>query len=455
MANDWIKARQTKYGAFLFFYVVVVIAIVIAVNWLADHNNKTIDVTANKRYTLSDQTKKVTGDLKRNVNVYYFDKSDSYDRARDMFDRYTNLSSKIKVQYVDPDKKPDLARAEGAKAMGDIILDTGEKKETAKALTEEELTGALIRVLKSGAKTVCFVKGSGEHTIEDTDREGYSGIKTGLEKNNYKTQSISLIEKPDVPKDCSIVVVGGPKRDYLQPMVDAVKTWVANGGSAIFNLDPVLNMPDEKLGDTPNLSALVETYGVTPKGDVIIDLGSASRLFGQFSPVVGSYEQHAIVRVMGDNASVFPLARSMDVKAPAEKLFSSTADSFSLTNPKLPMTEDTLDAILGKSPKGPFVLGAAATIGTGDKKGRIVVVGSSNWMSNAILAAPIGNRDLALNMMNWLTSDEDLISIRPKEAEDRRLTVTGNAMRALFLTSVIFLPLIVIASGVSVWWKRR
>jgi ABC-type uncharacterized transport system involved in gliding motility auxiliary subunit len=76
-------------------------------------------------------------------------------------------------------------------------------------------------------------------------------------------------------------------------------------------------------------------------------------------------------------------------------------------------------------------------------------------MSNAILAAPIGNRDLALNMMNWLTSDEDLISIRPKETEDRRLTVTGNAMRALFLTSVIFLPLIVIASGVSVWWKRR
>jgi ABC-type uncharacterized transport system involved in gliding motility auxiliary subunit len=58
-------------------------------------------------------------------------------------------------------------------------------------------------------------------------------------------------------------------------------------------------------------------------------------------------------------------------------------------------------------------------------------------------------------MMNWLTSDEDLISIRPKEAEDRRLTVTGNAMRTLFLTSVIFLPLIVIVSGVSVWWKRR
>ncbi len=102
-----------------------------------------------------------------------------------------------------------------------------------------------------------------------------------------------------------------------------------------------------------------------------------------------------------------------------------------------------------RRPKGPFVLGAAATIGTGATAGRVVVVGSSNWMANQILSAPVANRDLVLNMMNWLTSDEDLISIRPKEPEDRRLRVTGSAMRVIFLTSVIFLPLIVILSGVS------
>ena len=100
-------------------------------------------------------------------------------------------------------------------------------------------------------------------------------------------------------------------------------------------------------------------------------------------------------------------------------------------------------------------MGAAATIGPPAQEGRIVVVGSSNWISNYILGAPIANRDLALNMMNWLTSDEDLISIRPKEPEDRRLRVTGAGLRIIFLSSVIFLPLIVIFSGVSVWWKRR
>jgi ABC-type uncharacterized transport system involved in gliding motility auxiliary subunit len=452
MASEFLKARQTRYGAFVAMYLVIVVAVVIVANWLADHHNKTVDVTANKQFTLSDETKKVTGNLKKDITIYYFEKSDAYDRARDMLDRYKNLnSSKIKVEYVDPDKKPDIARIEGARAMGDIIVDNGEKKETAKGLTEEELTGALVRASKNGVKTVCFVNGSGEHTLADTDRDGYSTIKTAIEKNNYKTDTISLIEKPDIPKTCSVVVVAGPKHDYLQPEIDALKTYITGGGRAIFNFDPVLNLPQEKMGETPALAALVSGWGVTPNGDIILDLSSASRLFGQSAPVVGSYEQHPIVRVMQDNATVYPLARSLEVKSPAEKLFSSTADSYSLTNPKLPIN----DAALATAKKGPFVLGAAATIGTGSNAGRIVVVGSSGWMANSIMSAPVGNRDLALNMMNWLTSDEDLISIRPKEPEDRRLRVTGSAIRVLFLTSVIFLPLIVIVSGVSVWWKRR
>ncbi|MGA2713008.1 MAG: GldG family protein [Bryobacteraceae bacterium] len=451
MPDSTIQARQTKYGAFVALYLIVILAVIIAANWLADHHNKTVDVTANKQFTLSDETKKVTGNLKNNVTIFLFDKSDNYDRARDMLDRYQNLSSKIKVQYVDPDKKPDVARVEGARAMGDVIVDNGVKKETAKGLTEEELTGALVRVSKSGARMACFVTGSGEHELSDTGRDGYSTLKDALEKNNYKTDTISLIEKPEIPKTCNLVVVGGPKHDYLQPALDALKMYVQSGGRAIFNFDAVLKAPEQNMGDTPKLAALVSEWGVTPNGDVILDLSSASRVFGQISPVVGSYEQHPIVRVMQDNATVYPLSQSLTVKSPAEKLFSSTADSYSLTNPKLPIKESDLT----NAKKGPFVLGAVSTMGTGQNQSRIVVVGSSSWIANSIMAAPIGNRDLILNMMNWLTSDEDLISIRPKQPEDRRLNVTGATMRVLFMTSVILLPMIVIFSGVSVWWKRR
>lgn len=82
------------------------------------------------------------------------------------------------------------------------------------------------------------------------------------------------------------------------------------------------------------------------------------------------------------------------------------------------------------------------------------MVGSSNWASNNILRFN-GNRDLFLNMMNWLSSDEDLISIRPKDPEDRRLNISTRQMSALAYSSMLFLPLIVVVSGFVVWWQRR
>ncbi|MBC7927019.1 MAG: ABC transporter, partial [Bryobacteraceae bacterium] len=66
-----------------------------------------------------------------------------------------------------------------------------------------------------------------------------------------------------------------------------------------------------------------------------------------------------------------------------------------------------------------------------------------------------GNRDLALNMINWLSSDEDLISIRPKDPADNRITLSRAQMQGLFYTSVILMPLAIVLAGVSVWWRRR
>src|SRR5262249_15328827 len=162
-----------------------------------------------------------------------YDRPASYQSAKDLFGRYTNLSSRIHVEYVDPDKKPEEARAAGITNYGTTIVQVGTKKEEAKSLTEEQLTGALIRDLKNRTRTVCFVSGSGEHQIENGDeREGYSKFKDSLAKDEYATKSISLIEKPEIPADCTVVLIGGPKSDYLQPAVDAIKKYVEDGGRA-------------------------------------------------------------------------------------------------------------------------------------------------------------------------------------------------------------------------------
>ena len=109
-----------------------------------------------------------------------------------------------------------------------------------------------------------------------------------------------------------------------------------------------------------------------------------------------------------------------------------------------------------KNKKGPLTIAAAGTYNTGkeNSQGRFVVVGSSSWAANGFLNFN-GNSDLALNTMNWLSSDEDLISIRPKAPEDRRITMTRAQLSWVRATSQFMLPMIVVIAGVFVWLKRR
>src|SRR5229473_5654135 len=194
MQSDWMKTRQTRYSLYLTVYLLVILGILGAANWLANGHNKSFDSTSNKKFSLSDQTVKVVKGLTKEVTITDYDKTDKFATARDLLDRYANLSSKLKVAYVDPDKKPQIVKAAGVRSYGQIMVDSGTKKEEAKSLTEEEITGALIRSLKSGERNVCFVTGSGEHSLDDSGRSGYSNAKEALEKANYKTRTISLLQ---------------------------------------------------------------------------------------------------------------------------------------------------------------------------------------------------------------------------------------------------------------------
>lgn len=457
MNTSWMKARQTKFTLYTIVYVLVVFAVVSTVNFLANRYNKSYDSTSNKQFTLSDQTIKIAKNLKQPVTIAYWDQSSKFEGAKDLLDRYQNLSSNIKVEYDDTDKKRTQAIAEGVKTLGTIFVQVGNKRQEAKALTEEDITGAMVTALKGGERTACFVLGSGEHSLTDSDRMGYSGIKEDLEKNNYKTETVKLIEKPEIPKDCTVLVVGGPKHDYIQPEVDSIKNFVENGGRALIMVDPPLKFSREQTDDNEPLTKVLESWGVTPDKDLVLDTSGVGELFqmGPEAPLVTAYEDHAIVRDMKDTATGFPISRSLEVKngdkTTVSKLFSTTDNSFATTNLTSPEIRQSKT-----DKKGPLVLGAAGTYTTGkeDGNGRFVVVGCSSWIANFFVRFN-GNRDLFLNMMNWLSSDEDLISIRPKEQTDRRLTMNARQMSMVFYESVLAIPLIIVVAGVGVWWRRR
>ncbi|HEV3374648.1 MAG TPA: GldG family protein [Candidatus Acidoferrum sp.] len=453
-----LKARQTKYAAYASVYIVVILAIVTVANVLANRYVKTYDGTSNKRFSLSDQTVKIVKGLKEDARLTYFAQSTRFPEAKDQLDQYANLSAKVHVEYVDPDKKPQVAREAGIKNYGTTIVQIGAKKEEAKSTSEEDLTGAFIRDLKNKTRTVCFVTGSGEHQIEETDRNGYSRLKDLLGKDQYATKAISLLQKAEVPGDCTVLAVAGPSGDYQQPEVDAIKKFVEEGGRALFLLDPPLKFGRSEIADNDALTALLQSWGVTLDKDLILDLNPIGQLVGVGPEValVSRYETHAIVNEMKGSATGFPLTRSMDVKntdkTTVEKLFSSSENSLATSK----LNSAKVDPNDPKNKKGPLPIAAAGSYKTGkeNEQGRFVVIGSSAWAANSFLNFN-GNRDLALNTMNWLSSDEDLISIRPKEREDRRITMTQAQMKWVRITSQFLFPLAIVFAGVTVWWRRR
>ena len=476
MAVNVLKSKQAKYGAYVGTYVIVILAVLVAVNYLANRYSKSYDSTANKQFSLSDQTIKVAKGLKNNVKITYFDEQTRFPQARDLLDRYAALSPKIHIEYVDPVKKPQAAKAAGYRRDLSILVNSNDRQEEAKSLTEEEVTGAMIRSQKSGERNVCFVNAAGEKSIDEEGANGFSMMKQLLQRDNYKTKTTNLrpggaaeAAKPiaigqtpvagpvEVPGDCLALVAGGPSLDYPQPVVDALKNYVEKGGHLLVMLDTPLKLGrDTAAPENTALAKVLADWGVTPNKDLVLDLSGIGNMFGAGPeiPIIIQYESSPITRPLTRVPTAFPLTRSLDVKSPAkgtaEKLIATTEDSISVDKIG---PGGQIDPKQGK--KGPFTIAAEGTTG-GSPSGRWVVTGTSGWAENRAMGSrSLGNRDLFMNMINWLTADEDLISIRPKSPEDRPLTMTAQKVGTVFWLSVVIFPLGIVGLGLATWWKRR
>ncbi len=475
MAFAWLKTRQTKYSAFAGLYIAAVLGLLVILNVFADRYDKSYDSTSNKQFSLSEQTIKFVNGLKSDVQFTYFGPQDEFRVARDTLDRYSSLSPKVHVSYVDPDRKPQVAKAAGYRSDSPVIIESKSRREGAKSLTEEEITGALIRAMKTGERTVCMFSAAGEHSIDDTQGGGYSFFKELLERDNYKvrTESLTPAATPTGPslqlgqqqpaasvavaKDCTVLVVAGPRNDYPSPVVNAIEKYVDDGGRALIMLDTTLRL-GKSAPPTENeeFLNLLTKWGVSADKDLVLDLSGTGQLLGLGPeiPLILRYETHPITQPLTRIPTAYPLARSLETKSTDKttltKLVTTTENSVG-TDSIGPRGE--VDSRKGK--KGPLTL-AAAGILSGSPQGRFVVLGTSLAAQNSLVGSrPLGNRDLMVNIVNWLSSDEDLISIRPKSREDRPLNITSQRMQALFWLSVVLLPLFVAAMGVLTWWKRR
>ena len=461
--------RQARFGTLAAASVVVVLGILAAINYLSTRHNRRWDLTGAKQFSLSDQTKKVLADLKDPVHVQVFARSDEFQRYRDRLDQYTYQSKLLTVDYVDPEKKPGVAQALGVTNLGTVVFEYKGRNEKATNDTEQDLTNALIKVITGRQPKLYFTQGHGEKDTASSDRSGYSGINSGLTSGNFVVDKVVLAQQTAVPADADVLIVAGPKTDFLQPEIDMLKAYLAKGGKLFVMLDPVIK-PDQP--QPVLLQGLLKDWGITADNDLVLDVSGMGRLIGtdESVPVAASYPSHPITENF-NLLTAYPLARSMTPTEgganghTAQRLVETSKSSWGETDLKTLSSGGAKpdDADL----KGPVSLAAAVTgavtapapdakQGADDKKpeSRIVAFGDSDFASNAALGVQ-GNRDLFLNAVNWLAQQENLIAIRPKDPEDRRITLTADQQRRIFYLTVLIVPGLVLLAGVQTWWRRR
>lgn len=476
-AATFFKRRQARYGSLATASVLIALGLLIAINFIANRQKKRWDLTANQQFSLSEQTVKLLRGLDAPVKLLAFDQASNLDRLRTRLADYEYHSDKVDVEVIDADRQAMRTRQYEVQSYGTIVVEKGERRERVTSDSEQDITNALIKVVTGEQKKAYFVQGHGEKDTANSERGGYSVIAAALGRDNYGVEKVVLAQQKEVPADASVLIIAGPQRDLLQGEADMVRRYLARGGHLLLLLDP----PEAGGAELPILESLAKEWAIDPGHDVVLDVSGMGQLIGADAsvPVAASYPTHAITQGFA-LMTAFPLARSVSPISggangrSAQTIIETSARSWAETN-LAHLRSDTpaeLNEPQGDKP-GPVSIAAAASAPATDapttpgdaakaKNGeepkkpetRLAVIGDSDFAANSVVGVS-GNRDLFLNTVNWLAQQENLIAIRPKQAADRRLTMTAGQQRMVFLLSIVLLPLAVFGTGIYAWWRRR
>jgi ABC-type uncharacterized transport system involved in gliding motility auxiliary subunit len=493
MKNDNTR-RQVLLGSGTAAGIIIFLAIICAIQFITVRNPVRWDLTKLGEHTLAPQSKQILETFRKQglpvqVLAFYETKSaQARDAAKDLLDRYRDVDPHFTYSFLDP----DINRAEATKYKVDayptLVLKAKGKEERVETATEESITNALSRLLKSKVKKIYFLQGHGELSLKSSDPAGLSIAKEHIEKQNYKTAELTLLQAPEVPKDATMLVIAGPKADLMDSELEAIRRFIDRGGSLMVLLNPF---------ETPKLTQFLAKYGFATTNDIVVDKMSRALGGDYLMPVITKYKQSPITKDFR-LASFFPEVRSVriaDKPVPAvvaKELAFSSPMSWTISEDQLKTGDATFDP--KSDEKGPISVMAVSTytnyaslnkkeqkksaggIGkvakaseekappdgsnktastsAGPAQARIATFGSSQFASNKFYNLS-GNRDLFMNTVSWLAADEDLIAIRPKKRHAQPLVLTLGESWAVMLVPVILAPLAWILAGVIVYWYRR
>lgn len=429
------------------------------------HYTWRVDLTPEKRFTLSEHARKVLKGLDRDVHVIAFLRSDDARNAEieDLLTRVRNESPHVQYSAVDVNRSPAVAREYGVDNYGSLVVESGGRRKDFANPREDLLVEAILQVTHPTRKVVYFLTGHGEQDIESGDRQrGYSGARNALQREFYEVRPLHLLGDETVPPDATVVVIAGPRKDLLTAELVKLGDYVKRGGGLLVMLDPQT---------APSLVAFLDRYGIKVGDDVVVD--PENRLFaGDYLTMIvpGLSERHPVSSGL-KSPPLFSQARSVrfagsqDPNIKGIDFLQSASSGWRTTNTEV-LRSGVASFVDGHDQAGPVSVGVSVLVNNrsqGEPAGpgvagvtRMIVLGDSDFANNFFIEY-LSDKDLLVDAVNWLAGQEELVGARPQLRQPgvNQFFVSARQGRLAFILGTIVEPALFLLVGAAIFLRRR
>jgi hypothetical protein len=446
------------------------VAITVLANLALFRHDTHLDLTREKAFTASAETRDIVNALTEPVSVTYFyqDQNPAARALNTMLLQLERQNGNLRVRLVDADRNPALASSQGVRVYNAAVLQANGRRVEVITTDDREIGLGLLRLLRRKETAICFSSGHGEYDIDNfefhthfegthshshnaqglavvqMEQHGLGRVRRALEKLGLAPRKVVLTAEQRVPQACAAFIDANPRTRYTPPEVDAVRSFLRDGGSALFLLEPDYDMGEE-------LHAALQEAGIAVGSGIIVD--PVSHYFTDEQMIaVTHYAEHPVTR--GLALSFYPGARPLEAVAipgvTTVTLMASSASSYVIAD-RLDLEGDKT-----KRPRRSYPLAIAAAGRPEETAGafRLIVFGDADFVSNSFFPY-LSNADVVLGAIAWLIHEERAPAMQPATEVLPTVMLTNADMRAIFLLTVLLLPGLLAAIGGAVWWVRR
>lgn len=461
------SGRKFRSGAYATVLSVVVIVIVLIVNLLVTKMNIQFDLSKNNMYSLSDETKQYVAGLKDDITIYYVVQSGSETEVFDKIaKKYDDLSDKITLEHKDPVLYPNFGKTYVTDEVADnsfIVVNntTGKAKyvngndmlvqevdyqtyqtKTTGIDVEGKLTSAIVNVTTDQLPVVYVTEGHGEAELGDS-------FHSALDKMNVQVETLKTATVDSVPKDCNILFVNSPEKDFTEAETTMIKDYMAAGGKAVVTMD-------YNSTDLTNFTSILDYYGIKTTPGVVLE-GDSNMYEAKYpNNLIPTMESHDITsKASGAGIPVdMPISSGLTI---SDSTRSSLKVTPLLTTSDSAFSKTNLDSTTMQKEKGdidgPFYLGLVAEDTYNNITSDLVVYSSEYTFGED--TASYGNKNLLTGTIGYLIDDNSIVSIPTKSLEESRIYPTQLQSVAWGFVTVIVIPVMIFITGSVICLRRR